>query len=64
MANRGARHDLKRFLKDKRMSQTVLAAKLGVRTSTVNDILSGRRRPSLDLAIALAEATNIPAERF
>ena len=48
---------LDEFLSAERGRQVKLARRLGVASSTISDIRSGRSAPSLDLAIRIEDAT-------
>lgn len=45
----------KEFLKDKDISPSELADKIGVQRSSISHILSGRNKPSLDFIVKLLE---------
>ncbi len=46
---------MREFRKEKRMKQTVLAQKVGVFQSEITEIETGKRKPSVYLAIKIAE---------
>jgi plasmid maintenance system antidote protein VapI len=58
------RREVLRFLESVEQTQTWLAGELGIAPSTLNDIMKGRRQPSLPLAVRLSEMTGVPVERF
>jgi DNA-binding XRE family transcriptional regulator len=45
-------------------TQTALARHLGINVSTLNDILHGRKTPSLTLALKIESVTGIPPKTF
>ncbi len=46
---------MRKFRKEKRMKQTTLAQKVGVFQSEISEIETGKRKPSVYLAIKIAE---------
>lgn len=48
---------LSAWMKANKINQTELAPRIGVTTSMLSHILSGRKRPSLDTANRIASAT-------
>lgn len=55
---------LKSAMREQGLSQTDLARAAGLDPSTVNKILNGSRSPGLRAALALEEATGIPAREW
>lgn len=55
---------LRAFLAATRISQTELAALLGVSHSTVSYWAAGKRTPRLSVAVKLSRLTGIPVERL
>jgi len=53
-----------RWLKRHRHTQTALARRLDVHISTVNELLHGKKAPSLGLALKLERETGIPPRAF
>jgi transcriptional regulator with XRE-family HTH domain len=51
-------------LKRQKKSQNQLATELGISKAHLSQILSGKRRPSLPLALLLEEKTGVPARDF
>ena len=51
--------DIKQIREEKSMSQKELADKIGVSQQFLCDIEHGRRKPSIDTAIKIAEVLNI-----
>jgi len=64
MANRSHQHDVRRFLKRTKRTQSWLAREVGISDGAISDILNGRRTPSLSLAVKLSATTRVPVERF
>ena len=55
---------LRAHLQRERSSQSALAAELGIGSAHLSDILSGRRRPSLDLAVRIEIVAGIPPKQW
>ncbi len=55
---------LREWLDEHDKTQTWLAEKLDISVGAVNDILSGRRTPGLQLAIKIEDLTGIPPRAF
>jgi HTH-type transcriptional regulator/antitoxin HigA len=55
---------LAEYIKNTSVTQTELARLLGVSPSTVNCYVSGRRTPSLGVAVKLSRITGVPVERL
>lgn len=53
-------NDLKQLCKQRRISQSALAMKVGVSTSHMNQIINGRARPSAALLQRILEVLNAP----
>ena len=51
---------LAKYLRDKNIKQTVLARQLGVTDVTVSNIVTGKRKPGLALAVKIEAITGIP----
>ncbi|MBO9457310.1 helix-turn-helix transcriptional regulator [Paracoccus sp. R12_1] len=49
---------LRAYLSDEGVTQKTFAEAVGLSRSHLNEIISGRKRPSLDVAFAIARATN------
>ncbi len=49
------KNKMREFRKEKRMKQTALARKVGVFQSEISEIETGKRKPSVYLAIKIAE---------
>ena len=53
------------YLEERNLSQSELARKMGTGRQTVNSIIkSGRRGPTLDTAIAIADAFGVPLQEM
>lgn len=55
---------LREAIGDRHGQQRAFSARTGISESTLSLILSGVRRPSLDVAVQLEAATGIPAREF
>jgi transcriptional regulator with XRE-family HTH domain len=55
---------IRRFLKARRQTQTWLAGEVGLTVSGLNDIVQGRRSPSLSVAVRLEAVTGVPVQHF
>ena len=53
-------HALAAWRKTEKLSQEAFAGRIGVSRWMVNSIETGRRKPSLDLALKIQELTKIP----
>lgn len=49
--------NLKEYLEEKRLTYREFAEKLGIRTQSLQTIVYGKRKPSLDLAVKIQELT-------
>lgn len=49
--------DLKEYLEDKRLTYREFAEKLGIRTQSLQSVVYGSKKPSLDLAVKIEELT-------
>ncbi len=55
---------LDEYMREKNVPTGVLAARVGVNQSYISHLRARRRRPSLKVAIKLAEETGLPIETF
>lgn len=55
---------LSQFMKDRAITDQALAKQLGVSRPHITKIRSGKRTPSLALAIELARVTSLPVTAF
>lgn len=53
---------IKDELKERKMTQKQLAAETGIKASVLSETINGKRSVSLNVAIALERALNIPAD--
>ncbi len=49
------KNKIREFRKEKRMKQTALAQKVGIFQSEISEIETGKRKPSVYLALKIAE---------
>lgn len=56
------RGKVRRYLKEHRLTQLEAARRVGLTQSGLNDIMSGRRRPSLAIAVRIESLTGVPAQ--
>lgn len=55
------RHLLAAWIERAKLKKGVAATRIGISASEVSHLLSGRRRPTLPLAVTIEEVTGIPA---
>lgn len=55
---------VRKFLKKQKKNQGEFAQELGISEAFLSQILSGKRQPSLPLAVKLEELTGVPARDF
>lgn len=55
---------VKEFRKELHLSQAQLAAKSGVPRSTISEIETGAHQPSLEVALLLYKALNVPIDEL
>ena len=55
---------LRCYLKKQRLTQSALAAELGISNAHLSELLSGQKYPSLTLASRIQNITGIPAAEF
>lgn len=53
---------LKEIMEERGLKQTWLAKKIGVRPTTINDLVSGKRLPSLPVALSVAKVLELKIE--
>ncbi len=56
--------NLRRIREQRGLSQSALAAAVGLRQNHVSDLESGRSQPYLSMAVRLSEALKIKLEKF
>jgi transcriptional regulator with XRE-family HTH domain len=54
--------DLRTFMRETGATQVEIARAAGTTQAVISRLLSGKQRPSLDLALRVAHAANIPVE--
>lgn len=57
-------HPLREWRKREGLKQSGAAARLGIKIPTLSRFETGKRTPSLSMAVRLSEQTGIPVDRF
>lgn len=55
-------NQLKKFRLENKLTQQVLADRIGINKTTYSDFETGARRPSLRVALKIQKVTGIPVE--
>lgn len=61
MAKRDPRAAIESYRRQRRLTKSEIARKIGITPSEYSDLLSGRRRPTLDRAVDIEERIGVPA---